>query len=167
MSAALLDWCRDLHPVKLQAPRGTLRRRVELPSAGGALWIELAADLDARRAHLALPLERLPSYVAARITTAARSLDKHEPARREARARAGPLLLASESLDLPAAQALVDALARGPFQLIEALEITLSPERCEVLAVAPSTREEWSTLVDGVLALVGWLTRRWPPSYRM
>lgn len=158
MRAAMIAFCEPLGPVKLEAPRGILRRRAELRADRGPVALELELDLRKRSAHASLVLERLPNYVAATITKDASTLDPH--------AAPGPLSVASASLDAAVARALRDVVAAGPLQRVESFSITISPERLEILAVAPKTREEWDALGEGALAIVAWLSGRWPASYR-
>lgn len=58
MRAAMVTWCAPLRPEKLDAPRGKLRRRAELPAPGGSLAIDVVLDLARREARITLPLER-------------------------------------------------------------------------------------------------------------
>lgn len=173
MRAAMLDYCRDLHPLKLDAPRGSIRRSAQVPTPVGSLSVELEVDLDARKAWASAPLERLPSYVSARVTKSPSSLGdtaergaKAFPGDGEARAIARAFRLETASLDDGAAAALVEAVASGPLDDLDALELILSPEHVKLLFMAPATRESWATVGAGVTSLVSWLGVRWPPSYR-
>jgi hypothetical protein len=170
MRAAMVEWCRDLQPVKLEGQPGIFRRTAALPGTpgtGGPLSAELELDVNEKRARVGVAIERLPAYVKASIGKAASALHPMLKRRRgPPRATAGGFRLDSQTLDDEVANALVAVVAAGALERLEHVEVALSPERIELLTIAPTTREEWTAIGDGVVALASWLGTRWPSSYR-
>jgi hypothetical protein len=167
MRGGLVDFCSERQPVRLQAPRGTLRRSVRLATRGAApLALEVELELSSRTARLRADLERMPGYVEARVARSRSSLHPDASQRLATPlSSSGEFSLWSDSLPLADATALVEIAARAT-AAIEAVEIRLSPESLEVLAVAPQRAEGWIVLGDGVSALASWLSARWQTSYR-
>jgi hypothetical protein len=166
MRTTMLDFWREAQPIKLGAPRPLVRRAVTLESDAGPLSGQVELDLATRRVTLALPLERLPSYVDARVgkslaTLSAMLLQMGEPL-----ATSGAFRIDSTTLDREAAEALVQAVADGPLDRLEAVEIRVKSDTCEIFAVAPILSEEWAAIRDGSVGVVQWLRARWRSSYR-
>jgi len=149
MRAAMLDSFEDLRPLRLERRRGTIRRNVQLPTGAGATSIDIDLDLHTHKTKLTLRLERLPSYVEARI-------QKH----------GSEFRLTTTSLDDDANHALVAMLTNGSLAGLDAIEIALSPEEVVIHITAPTTSEEWATIRAGLVDMVSWLAARWPASYR-
>jgi hypothetical protein len=168
MRTAMVEWCKDLQPVKLEPRPGVLRRSAVLPETGGSRSAEIELDIEERRVRVGVSLDRrLPSYVEVRVGKRAPSLDPTMKWRMGTpRAVAEDFRLDSESLDVEASTALVSAIAAGPLARLVAIEIVLTPERIELLTIAPSTPEGWVPIGEGIVALTSWLTARWPSSYR-
>jgi hypothetical protein len=164
---ALLGWCDGLATTKLVAPRGWLKRTVSLPTqVGEPITIEVDLDLAYRRATVVAVVQALPSYAAARVSRALGLI-------RDVRMRLGkPLAMSanvrvdSETLDADAGQALLETVANGPLARLEAFDLDIRSEQIELRIVAPSAMEEWSSVGAGLVAIVTWLAKRWPSSYR-
>lgn len=169
MRRALLDFCRDLQPLRMQAPKGTLRRSVQLPLALDAtLALEIELGLATRVVHLTSPLERLPSYVAARLGKSVASLHPDLRMRlAEPKARSAAIALWTETLEVDVAQQLAEAVAssRG-LEAIAAIEIVLHPDGIDLHMTAPQSAEGWAGLREVIQALVTFVASRWPASYR-
>jgi len=166
MRSALLEFCRPLQPLRLLAPPGVLRRSVQLPVATGSSALEIVMDLESRRVRITASIERLPSYVEARIAKSLSSLHDERLRLSEARAGSGAFRVWTESLDVDVAKALVESVAGGPLERLAAVEVELSAERLDVLAVAPQSDEGWQAIGDGLTGLAAWLAAKWPASYR-
>jgi hypothetical protein len=163
---AMVGWAEAHQPVKREAPRGALRRSVTLRAGSEPIDVDLDLDLAERRATLAFAIARLPSYVDVTVDNDAGRVRNMKLRRLPPRAASGAFRLDGDALDVPTAQALVEAVSSGPFGNLEAIEIELTPERVTVFTLAPSSQEGWSAIGDGIAHLVGWLIDRWPPSYR-
>jgi hypothetical protein len=166
---AMLDYVRDLEPMKLESRRGLLGRNVSLRAAAGAtLPAEIEVDLEGRRARVVVQFERLPAFVDACISRDVRELDElpHRPTGWVVATTPTNVRLDSDTLDGPAAEALVAAIAAGPLSSTDAFELTISPDRMTLITRAPITRAGWTSIGEGVIAAVAWLIARWPSSYR-
>lgn len=166
MRAALLDFCGELQPLKLIAPKGKVRRSAQLPVVAGSLALEIELDLRSRRVQITVPIERLPTYVEARIAFALPLLYEDRRLRLPTpRAFSGTFCVWTESLADDVAKALVEAVA-GSAAPLHAIEITLSAERIEVLAIAPQSSQEWTAIGDRLVRLAASIATLWPASYR-
>jgi hypothetical protein len=163
---AMVGWAEAHQQVKREAPRGALRRSVTLRAGGEPIDVDLELELAERRTSLAFAIARLPGYVDVTVDKDAGRVRNMKLRRLPPRAAAGAFRLDGDELDLPTAQALVEAIASGPFGHLEAIEIALTPERVTIATLAPSSREGWTSIGEGIAHLVGWLVDRWPPSYR-
>ena len=169
MREALLLFCRDLQPLRLAAPRGTLRRSAQLPLAlGVVLPLEIEVDLKRRVVRITAPLERLPAYVEARI---GKSILWIYPDLRmrlaEPKARSGAIAVWTQTLEVDVAQALADAVAGSQgLDSVVAIEIVLQPERIDLHMTAPQDLEAWAAAREVLQTLVTFVATRWPPSYR-
>lgn len=166
MRTAMVQWVMAHRPSKREAPRGILRRTVSLQADAEPIDVDVEVDLHARRASLTFPITRLPSYVDVTVDKNAGAVMGARLRRTAPLASAGAFRLDGEALDRPTAQALVEAIAGGPFDRLEGIVITLQPERITIDVLAPVTRAEWDALGEGVVGVVAWLVARFPASYR-
>lgn len=166
MRAALVEWSRALQPTTLETPRGTLRRGVSLRVyAGEPRAVEVLVDLAERTATMSVAIDPLPTYVEARFSKNADAIAGAPPTG-EPLVVAGELRAESASLDVDATTELLSAIAGGPLARLPAMDMLLESRRIVLRATAPTDRDDWEALGDGLGEVVNAVSRRWATSYR-
>jgi len=141
-------WCDEQSAVKLEAPRGVMRRAITMKSSIGAMPAEVRLDLFARRALIRVAIQPLPPWVRARVEC------EHA------------VRVVSDTLDLAAQRELGNFVARGPLGELRVVHVDVASEAIEVYAIALTTLAAWRSVGGGIVTLADWLVEKWPVGYR-
>ena len=175
MRSAFREWSASLGATSLVPPRSGERRcAVMLPTSADAIAAEVTLDPYGRTAALAATPPQLPALVDVivsviagarptlmQVTTGRSVMGKPLVASHD------PLYAFSETLDEATCQALIDAMASGPFgHGFHATRIDIRHDGIDVALPAPTSVAEWQALTAGIVALSRWLAEKWPVSYR-
>jgi hypothetical protein len=163
---AVLGYCATLESADLGGPRRRIHRSVQLPARGRALSVELDVDVIRRRASFIAVIDPLPGYVQATVRRAPWRLTGTKMRLGKALALQDGVRVDSANLNVPMAEALLDAVAAGPLGRVEAFELSVGRECLELTVLAPSTVSEWQGLGEGLVLIEAWLGERWRAGYR-
>jgi len=141
---AFLRFAHAHEPDVLDAPRGTFRRLLRLPTAEGPLHVEVRLDLSTRRALLTTHLPEMPASF--EFTGGVR-LDTAEEGDENA-------------------NALLQEIGTELMDSMTAYELVLKEGRAELLVKAPPADVAWEAIASVVLKIAAWSHKKWAHSYR-